>query len=266
MTLDEDGNVAGYDDYYPFGMVMPGRSMNNSNPNSKYKFTGKERDEETHYDYFGARYYDSRIGRWLAVDPLADKHPGSSPYNYTLNNPLKYIDPDGKDVAYFVDPKGAGGKGHTVLFFQDKGGQWYSYNQGAAGETSSGNLGFVSGSSTQAGVSIEMVDGPVKGSLLLHTTSEQDAKITTSAFNSALDHNSGKTKYNLYTNNCTDAAVDVVNSAGAGVTIENSATTVKPNEWFKELKKVKVVVGKTSGEGVDNTSVIIEVPKYEEVK
>ncbi len=98
MTLDEDGNVAGYDDYYPFGMVMPGRSMNNSNPNSIYKFTGKERDEETNYDYFGARYYDSRIGRWLSVDPLADKYPGLSPYNYCINNPMIFIDPDGADI------------------------------------------------------------------------------------------------------------------------------------------------------------------------
>ncbi len=98
MTLDEDGIVVGHDDYYPFGMVMPGRSMNNSNPNSIYKFTGKERDEETHYDYFGDRYYDSRIGRWLSVDPLADKYAGWSPYNYVMNNPLILIDPDGREV------------------------------------------------------------------------------------------------------------------------------------------------------------------------
>jgi len=49
-------------------------------------------------NYFGARYYDSDLGRWTSVDPLADKYPGWSPFNYTLNNPLKYIDPDGFDV------------------------------------------------------------------------------------------------------------------------------------------------------------------------
>ena len=71
--------------------------MNASNPNDKYKqpaagrFTGKERDKETNYDYFGARLYDSRIGRWLQVDPLSDKYPSWSPYVYALNNPLANI-------------------------------------------------------------------------------------------------------------------------------------------------------------------------------
>ncbi|MFZ3287821.1 MAG: hypothetical protein WA191_13350 [Telluria sp.] len=53
---------------------------------------------------------------------------------------------------------------------------------------------------------------------------------------SAANHNSGKVDYNLYSNNCTDAAVNVVNSSGAGITIANSATTVKPNSWIKEVK------------------------------
>jgi hypothetical protein len=55
MTIDVKGNVAGYDDYYLFGMVMDERSGNISNQNSIYKFTGKERDEETQYDYFSRR-------------------------------------------------------------------------------------------------------------------------------------------------------------------------------------------------------------------
>lgn len=47
---------------------------------------------------FAGRYYDSATGRWLSVDPKADKYPGWSPYNYALNNPLKYIDPNGQEV------------------------------------------------------------------------------------------------------------------------------------------------------------------------
>jgi RHS repeat-associated protein len=88
--------VVAYDDYYPYGLVMPGRSSNAGLADTRYKFTGKERDAaETGYDYFGARYYDARIGRWLAVDPLAGKYPGMSPFNYVSNNPLRNIDPSG---------------------------------------------------------------------------------------------------------------------------------------------------------------------------
>jgi RHS repeat-associated protein len=62
-------------------------------------FTGKERDSETGFSYFGARFYDSDIlTGWLSVDPMADKYPGLSPYAYCANNPVKLVDPDGRDV------------------------------------------------------------------------------------------------------------------------------------------------------------------------
>ena len=60
-----------------------------------HKFTGKELDSETGLYYFGASYYDPGIGRFLSVDPLADRHPQWSPYVYALNNPLRLIDPTG---------------------------------------------------------------------------------------------------------------------------------------------------------------------------
>ncbi len=64
----------------------------------RFKFTGKERDDETGYDFFGARYYASSLPLWLSVDPLADKYPHISPYAYCAWNPIKYVDPDGKWV------------------------------------------------------------------------------------------------------------------------------------------------------------------------
>lgn len=54
-------------------------------------------DEETGNYYYGARYYDPKTSIWLSVDPLAEKYPGWSPYNYTFQNPVKLTDPDGQD-------------------------------------------------------------------------------------------------------------------------------------------------------------------------
>ena len=62
-------------------------------------FTGKERDEETGFGYFGARYMDHELmTMWLSVDPLADKYPSISPYAYCVWNPVKLTDPDGMDT------------------------------------------------------------------------------------------------------------------------------------------------------------------------
>lgn len=62
-------------------------------------FTGKERDEETGYGYFGARYMDHELmTMWLSVDPMADKYLSISPYAYCAWNPVKLIDPDGRDI------------------------------------------------------------------------------------------------------------------------------------------------------------------------
>ena len=65
---------------------------------TKYRFTGKEVDEETGLYYFGARYYDPRISLWYGVDPMTEKYPAWNPFNYTMNNPIKYFDPDGREL------------------------------------------------------------------------------------------------------------------------------------------------------------------------
>ena len=69
-------------------------------------FNGKEKDWESGFHYYGARYYWSEVFTgWLSVDPMTDKYPSISPYSYCAWNPVKLIDPDGRDW-YDVDESG----------------------------------------------------------------------------------------------------------------------------------------------------------------
>ncbi len=102
-------NVIGCNDYYPYGLLMDDRNGVYGDTDPRDKFTGKERDVESQYDYFGARYYDSRIARWMSVDPMAEKYAGWSAYVYTCGNPLRFCDPKGMDLSDFYD-RGGGHK------------------------------------------------------------------------------------------------------------------------------------------------------------
>jgi len=73
---------------------------------SRYRFNAKERDWETGSFYYGARYYDPKISVWLSVIPLAHEFPGWSPYNFTMNNPLNLVDPDGMSATCPTCPDG----------------------------------------------------------------------------------------------------------------------------------------------------------------
>jgi len=94
--------------YYPFGLKHKGYNDYADNSN-KYKFSGKELQDElglNMYDY-GARNYDPALGRWMNIDPLAEKKFDFTPYRYAYNNPLSFIDPDGMlEDDYGVDEDG----------------------------------------------------------------------------------------------------------------------------------------------------------------
>ncbi|MBZ0202803.1 MAG: RHS repeat-associated core domain-containing protein [Ignavibacteria bacterium] len=112
-VLDTTNAVVAAYDYDPWGYPLSNRTYEASSTiDQKYKFTSKQRDKESGvngkngYDYFGARYYDSRIGRWGGVDPSAKYKPYLSPFAYSSDNPISRIDPDGRwdiDVHVFKD-------------------------------------------------------------------------------------------------------------------------------------------------------------------
>ncbi len=87
-----------------FGSVIPGRSWSEPSLSAAYRmgFNGKEKIDEIEgdgnaYD-FGARILDTRLGRWLCVDPQSAKYPSLSPYNFVGNNPNCFIDPNGEEI------------------------------------------------------------------------------------------------------------------------------------------------------------------------
>jgi RHS repeat-associated protein len=88
MITDEAGQTVWKQDYYPFGKQLRSQGENNS-----FKFGAKEYDYETELSNFGARYYDSELGRFIQVDPKFKAE--QSPYSYAANNPFGLIDPTG---------------------------------------------------------------------------------------------------------------------------------------------------------------------------
>jgi RHS repeat-associated protein len=103
-SIDASTEIISEKNYYPFGMTHSGYnnivSANANSQGEKYQFNGKEFNEELGLDWhdFGARNYDASLGRWMNIDPLAEKYNDKSPYNYALNNPVFFVDPDGMAV------------------------------------------------------------------------------------------------------------------------------------------------------------------------
>ncbi|MEZ4791646.1 MAG: RHS repeat-associated core domain-containing protein, partial [Flavobacteriales bacterium] len=90
VMVDNSGNLVNREEYYPFGDTCFGAFAK-----KRYRYVGKEKDNESGLYYYGARYYSSWTCRFVSVDPLASKYPQLTPYNYAGNKPIGDLDVDG---------------------------------------------------------------------------------------------------------------------------------------------------------------------------
>ena len=106
VTFTENGDIIQEDAYYPYGMQMTGLCYETGTDYlNKNLYNGKELQDDFGLDWYdyGARFYDVVLGRWHVVDPMTEKFVSLSPYNYVTNNPLIFIDPDGRMLTDFYD-------------------------------------------------------------------------------------------------------------------------------------------------------------------
>jgi RHS repeat-associated protein len=115
LELDTAGQIISYEEYHPFGTTSYRSGRTEVEVSLKrYKFQGKEKDEETMLYYFGARYYAPWIGRWTSVDPAFVEQPQWSTYKSFNDNPIMYIDPDGKTEYLKIVLKDTQGNSVTI--------------------------------------------------------------------------------------------------------------------------------------------------------
>jgi RHS repeat-associated protein len=96
FITDQSGEAVQHLQYMAFGESFVNQTS--TSWETRFTFSGKEKDAETGYSYFGARYYDSDLSVWLSVDPLADKYPSMSSFMYAAGNPVMLVDPDGREI------------------------------------------------------------------------------------------------------------------------------------------------------------------------
>ena len=224
VVINQSGTVEETNHYYPFGGVFA--SAGNVQP---YKYNGKEYDGKkglNWYDY-GARMYDAALGRFMTVDPLAEKYYPMSPYGYCLNNPIKFIDADGRLPRIYIERKGFGHAFVTV----GNGDNTIVYTYGRYGELGKDKSSARNTSPTGEGVLIKLTGrdaiGFIQDQMLVNEAvgygfTKSSGELVSKHFDKQLDNSNkipqkgkyaGKEnvkvidEYNLFTNNCATTSI-----------------------------------------------------------
>lgn len=134
IVFNDAGEILQDKSYYPFGMRMDGLDYSaGMDPENKHLYNSKELQDDFGLDWYdyGARMYDAQLGRWHVIDPKAEEYDSQSPYHFSGNNPLKFVDLNGMNYdGYTIDKEGdinrvddTGGDEYDVLYTEE------DYNQ-----------------------------------------------------------------------------------------------------------------------------------------
>ena len=221
----------------PFG---DGQTCTSTYDYTETHFADKVRDQETANDYFGARNYNSTMGRWLSADTvnvtddrLVSPSNTLNKYAYGASNPLKYIDPDGKDITIFYESPHLQpdvSPGHTMLlaYNQQTGdSDFKSFGPDYAdGATRLGAIVGTPGTDTFGALDYASADAirATFASLTIQTTPEEAQAV----INEIRLHPDGK--YNILTNNCTTTCSKLLYSIGKVHSIN-----LTPSGFFSSL-------------------------------
>ena len=232
----------------------------------RYQYSGKEFDRMNgldHYD-FHARQYDPVLGRFTTPDPLSEKYYHLSPYAYCASNPLRYIDPTGKDIT--VLNYGHGANQHLALLIQNAESQWeyYSFNgtsfynttKGLVGGLSYNNLGekyfdspqsFLNSSYNSDGSVSDEEKGNVNGygfteGYVIKTSPEQDSKIRQGFIDAV---NEG---YDIVVNHCGHAVQKALNDGGIESNEQNDIENHSSYMWLPTTIFINIIFQNPHGE------------------
>lgn len=179
LELDDQAQIISYEEYSPYGSSTYQAVRNQTEAAKRYRYTGKERDEETGLYYHGARYYAACLGRWTSADPIGIKD-GNNIFAYVQGNPIRYTDPDGKAVNLAAGGIGAlvgGISGAAIGAWSAKPGErWAAAGKGAAIGAGTGALaGLTFGASLAATGAVgiggaTLTTGGTTGSVLVAST------------------------------------------------------------------------------------------------
>jgi RHS repeat-associated protein len=128
-------NIAQENEYYAFGLRTSRiETDNNTTTQNRYLYNGKELQDDTEWEDYGARMYNAQNGRWTTIDPLAEISRRYSPFVYGNNNPLRFIDPDGMQAQTIYD---FNGNAHNVGDNEQK--NVYKSEENGNGENKNGD-------------------------------------------------------------------------------------------------------------------------------